>query len=147
MRNDTKLKTYKFLEKVFHLPSSEYLSQYGNPAAHDPDGVLYTVLNMSKEAVETYLEEKKKTLSSKDYDDIYCWFGSLAFDSKDIKEKVILDPHTGEIVGFAQDAFELDIIFEELKNLYGKDEWWIYWNSVWPLAIGIRDFSTVVTVN
>ena len=43
--------------------------------------------------------------------------GTLAFDSKKIRGKCVLDEHTGEIVGFTQDAFEMDIIFEEMQKL------------------------------
>lgn len=32
--------------------------------------------------------------------------GTLAFDSKKIKEKVVYDEHTGEVVGFAQNCFQ-----------------------------------------
>ena len=42
--------------------------------------------------------------------------GTLAFDSKKIKEKVVFDEHTGEIVGFSQDFFEQNIIFDEIKK-------------------------------
>ena len=42
--------------------------------------------------------------------------GSVAFDLKKVKGKVVFDEHTAEVVGFTQDAFELDIILEEFKK-------------------------------
>ena len=42
--------------------------------------------------------------------------GSLSWDSKSIKEKLYFCCNSMKIVGFADDAFDLNIIMEELKE-------------------------------
>ena len=81
-------------------------------------------MKLEKDQFDSDLKEIKNVQrhdSKKYYNDpLYIDFlrqGSLAFDSKKIKEKVIFDTHSGEVVGFAQDAFEMNIIFEEMTRM------------------------------
>ena len=90
----------RILSKAFHLPSNRTISQYTRPGSHDPDGIQWSVLKSEKEVFESDLKEIKKVQrsdSKKEYDDpSYIDFlrqGSLAFDSKKIKEKVIFDTY------------------------------------------------------
>ncbi len=110
---------YDFLSKIFNLPSSRTCAKYILPGGHAPDGILYDVLYEQKEEFEGEIAIKKNDAENNRPSDVVSWLrhGTLAFDSKKIKEKVMIDPITGEIVGFSQDAFELDIILEELKRL------------------------------
>ena len=66
-------------------------------------------------------DNNDNTKQSKDYDDEYGWYGTLAWDAKDIKDKLVHDQHTGELVGATQDAFELDIIYQEMLQMYPDD--------------------------
>eukprot|EP00751_Fragilariopsis_kerguelensis_P007462 CAMPEP_0170787762 /NCGR_PEP_ID=MMETSP0733-20121128/18476_1 /TAXON_ID=186038 /ORGANISM="Fragilariopsis kerguelensis, Strain L26-C5" /LENGTH=153 /DNA_ID=CAMNT_0011134031 /DNA_START=355 /DNA_END=816 /DNA_ORIENTATION=- len=59
---------------------------------------------------------------SKDYEDKYGWYGTLGWDAKDIKDKLVHDQHTGELVGATQDAFELDVIYQEMLRPYPNDD-------------------------
>jgi hypothetical protein len=103
---------------IQNLPSSRTCAKYILPGGHAPDGILNNVFYEQKKefggeiAINT-MNKQEDNLPS-DYVS-WLWYGTLAFDSKKIKEKVMLDLITGEIVGFSQDAFELDIILEEPK--------------------------------
>jgi hypothetical protein len=110
-----KMKKYAFLAKSFHLPSARTVSDYMSPGAHAPDGILYDVLKMQREEFEKELNDRKEPHPADFSEWLHC--GSLCFDSKKGKEKVLMDQVTGEIIGFEQDAFELDIILEEIKRL------------------------------
>ena len=101
---------YETLSKAFCLPSIQTLTDYCTPGAHDPDGVLYSVLESTSRAYKEEILLK----CQEDHQWLRC--GILAFDSKKIKEKVVFDVHTGEIVGFSQDFFEKNIIFDEMKK-------------------------------
>ena len=43
--------------------------------------------------------------------------GSLSFDSMSIKNKVKFDPHSNELVGFAEGALKEDVLLRELVAL------------------------------
>jgi hypothetical protein len=110
---------YDFLSKIFNLPSSRTYAKYILPGGHAPDGILYDVLYKQKEEFGGEIAIKMNDTEHSLPSDIVSWLGhgTLAFDSKKIKEKVMIDPISGEIVAFSQDAFELDMMLEELKQL------------------------------
>ena len=86
---------YKTVHKAFHLPSIQTLTDYCTPRAHDPNGVLYSVLEATSRA---YKEELSLRCQE---DQQWLRRGTLAFDSKMIKEKVVFDVHTEDIVGYS----------------------------------------------
>ena len=99
---------YEFLSRVFNMPCSRTLDSYSNIAVHAPDGVLFDSLHVNRENFET----KNPNLSIEDWKR----HGSLAWDSMVVKEKLEYNTHSMRIVGFADDAFDLDIIKKELAN-------------------------------
>ena len=115
-----KAKHYAFLATTFHLPSARTVSDYLSPGAHAPDGILYDVLKMQREEFEKELKNREDPPSENFAEWLHC--GSLCFDSKKGKEKVLMDQVTGEIIGYEQDAFELDIILQEIKRLQVPNE-------------------------
>jgi hypothetical protein len=120
IRLQMKAKIYSFVANVYHLPVARTVSDYLSPGAHAPDGILYDVLKMQDEEFEKELKNRDEP-PSKDFAEwLRC--GSLCFDSKKGKEKVLMDQVTGEIVGYEQDAFELDIILQEIKRLQPPNE-------------------------
>ena len=73
------------------------------------DGILHESLNLERHIFEN--------LNGKDLPvDHWLHHGSLAWDSMVIKEKVFFCPNTLRIVGFAEDAFDLNIIKKELEQ-------------------------------
>lgn len=90
------------------MPCSKTLYSYSNISVHAPDGVLFDSLHVNRKKFDT----KNPNLDANHWNR----HGSLAFDSMVVKEKLEYNTHSMRIVGFADDAFDLDIIKKELAN-------------------------------
>ena len=97
---------YEFLRKVFNLPSARTLSQYDSIGGNEPDGLLFTVLDTIQN--EYKLEHE---------DDDWMKMVSLKFDACHICDKVKYNPHTNQLVGFTYNAFDKDVLLEDLNKL------------------------------
>ena len=102
---------YGFFAKVFNWPSSRTISEYNSIGGNAPDGVLYDVL-----------DKINGERSVKDSDDDWRSMVSLKFDACHVADKVIYNAHTNSIVGFAHDAFDIDVLLEELGSESNTDE-------------------------
>ena len=100
---------YKFLSKIFCMPCSKTLDVYSNVSVRAPGGILFDTLHV-----------QRKTFETKNGDDLEepHWYqhGSLAWNSMTTKEKLEYNTHSMRIFGFADDAFDLDIIKRELAD-------------------------------
>ena len=105
MLND-KLKNgrYEFISKVFNLPSCRTISEYNSVGGNSSDGILHDVL--------------KKLRSNLDGDgDDWHKHVSLKWDACHIAEKVVFNSHTNRLVGFTHDAFDGDVLLQELSMI------------------------------
>ena len=100
---------YDFLAKCLNLPSDSHLTTYKSHSVGAPDGILHDSLE-----AERFLFEN---LDGKDVPiDDWRRHGQIAWDSITIKEKLYFCPNTMRVVGYAEDAFDLNIIKSELKE-------------------------------
>ena len=99
---------YDFISKCFNLPSGPHLGKYKSPSVGAPDGILYDTLNAERSLFDT--------LNDMLPEDSWKRHGSLTWDSMVIKEKLHFCPNTMRIVGYADDAFDLNVIMSELKD-------------------------------
>ena len=83
---------------------SQTISEYNSIGGNAPDGVLYDVL-----------DKIQGERSIKDSDNDWHLMVSLKFYACHVADKVIYNVHTNNIVGFAHDAFDIDLLLEELK--------------------------------
>ena len=100
---------YGWLSQCFNLPSKSTIAKYTAISAGAPDGILYESLNTERIFFD---EVKGEDINS----DNWKRHGSLSWDSMAIKEKLYFCCNSMKIVGFADDAFDLNIIMEELKE-------------------------------
>ena len=106
---------YDFIAKCFNLPSESHLSTYGSPSVGAPCGILHDSLSAERDMFESLHGDDVPM-------DDWRRCGSLAWDSMVIKERLYFRPNSMRIVGFAEDAFDLNIIKEELKMRLNSDE-------------------------
>ena len=99
---------YDFISKCFNLPSESHLSKYKSPLVGAPDGILYDTLNAERVLFEN--------LNGILPDDDWKRHDSLAWDSMVIKEKLYFCPNTMRIVGYSDDAFDMNVIMSEFKD-------------------------------
>ena len=93
VRDKVKNGMYDFLAKTFHWPSSRTVFEYDSVSGQNPDGVMYDIL----EQIELEIKglDKWKIMVS------------LKYDAMHIGSKIKCNPHTIEVVGFANDSFDL----------------------------------------
>ena len=100
--------SYDFISKCFNLPSDSQLSRYKSPSVGAPDSILFDTINAERSLFENLNGDLPV--------DNWKRHGSLAWDSMVIKEKLYFCPNTMRIVGYADDAFDLNVIMSEFKN-------------------------------
>lgn len=98
---------YALLAKAFGLPSERRLYDYRAPGTNAPDGVQFDILHQHRASFRNYFSNVEV--------DAWERHGSLAFDAMTIKEGLLFDFHTLNLVGVAHDAFEHDVLAMELK--------------------------------
>ena len=106
IRDKLKKGKYEFLRKVFNLPSARTLAHYDSIGGNEPDGLLYSVLH----TIQHEYNLKEET-------DDWLKMVSLKFDACHIADKVKYNPHTNQLVGFSYNAFDKDVLLEDLNKL------------------------------
>eukprot|EP00978_Attheya_sp_CCMP212_P047092 scaffold421221_cov91-Attheya_sp.AAC.2 len=106
--NKLKKDKYEFLRKVFNLPSSRRLNDYMSPGGNAPSGIVFDLLEQQR----TLFEGNNKDLERLDWRR----HGSLSWDSCCIRDKLTFNSHSLELVGFADDAFDIDVVKAELLH-------------------------------
>ena len=106
IRDKLKKGKYEFLRKVFNLPSARTLAHYDTIGGDEPDGILYSVLKLIQN--EYKLETEKD-----DWQKMVC----LKFDARHICDKVKYNPHTNQLIAFTYDAFDKDVLMEDLNKM------------------------------
>ena len=97
---------YEFLQKEFDLPSACTFAQYCLIGGHELDGLLFTVLNSKQH--ECNLADEFNDSGR---------MVSLKFDACHICDKVRYNPHTNKLVGFSYNAFDKNVLLEDLYKL------------------------------
>ena len=105
--------TYEYLAKTFKLPSGRTINQYAAPSTNAPDGVLYESLTAERTKFDGVFPDAVP--------DDWRRHGTLSWDSMAVKEKIVFNVHTMRIVGFAHDAFDIDIIKKEMEDQLCSD--------------------------
>ena len=110
LRDQLKKGKYEFLRKTFGLPSAATVSKYDSYGGNEPDFVLYSTLKAVRE--EFKLDEIK---------DEWKQMFTLSWDACYTSDKVQYNYHTCDTCGFADDAFNLDILASEFENMGSVD--------------------------
>ena len=105
--------SYSFLSSVFNLPSNKTLNNYDTFDSGTEDGLLHETLADMGHDFET--QHTNSTIPS----DHEKWLrsGVLKFDEMKIKEKIVYNFHTHEIIGFEGDAYNTDVMKVELADI------------------------------
>lgn len=106
------------LARLFHLPSQRTLDKYKSVGSNAKDGMQLEVLAGEKIILDKALEEGDLSEDFKEW----LRHGILAYDSAKCRDKLIYNFHTGELMGCAHDAFDINIIREEWKAVSLKAE-------------------------
>ena len=122
LRSKVNTGAYKFMANVFNLPSERTLSNYDTLDGNAKEGILHETLRQMEHEFNNRLK------------DVDCmnprhgeWMGSgvLKFDEMKVKEKLVFNPHTMELVGFVGGAVGDDVVTEEFRRLsqqHNEDE-------------------------
>ena len=94
---------YDFLASTFHWPSSRTVSKYDSVGGQNLDGAMYDVLEQVEHETRG-LDEWKRMVP-------------LKYDTMHIGSKIKCNPHTMEIVGFANDSFDFNCLKKEYDAL------------------------------
>jgi hypothetical protein len=87
---------YQFLANALCLPASRTLGAYSSPDRSADDGIMWESLKINTEIFESL---HGKSVPTKDFRRLV----TIGFDSVKIKAKVTHDPHTGAIIGYADE--------------------------------------------
>ena len=103
------MEKYEYIARTFNLPCGRTINNFSSPSTNSPDGILFDSLKAEKNR----FDNKFPGCGEKDWRR----HGVLAWDSMSVKEGVVFNPHSMRIVGFASDAFDLDVIKREMAKL------------------------------
>ena len=106
--------TYDFVSSVFNLPSSRTLANYDSVDGSTKDGVLFDVVRLLGNRLK---ENMTRVQDCSEGEKEWMRMGSLSFDSMSIKAKIKFDPHSNELVGFAEGGLQEDVLMKELGEL------------------------------
>ena len=110
--------SYSFLSSVFNLPSNSTLNNYDNQDSISEDGILHqTLIDMQHD-----FKKQHPTPSESQDQDKWLRCGVLKFDEMKIKEKIVFNFHTNEIIGFEGDAWNTDVIKTELADILDEND-------------------------
>ena len=102
LRDQLKKGRYGFLRKTFGLPSAATINRYDSYGGNEPDGPLHETL--------TSVQKQYKLNTIQDTWEVMV---SLSWDVCHTSDRVRYNYHTREICGFAENAFDLDILASE----------------------------------
>lgn len=110
--------SYDFLSSVYNLPSNCTINQYGTLDSNSEDGIMHETLvdmeNDFKKSNPIDLDQSIEHMKWKRS-------GALKFDEIKIKEKIVFNPHTNEIIGFEDGVFNIDVITTELAAILSNN--------------------------
>jgi len=106
--------TYKFVSKIYNLPSSKSVSNYDSVDDSSKDGVLYGVSPLIDKRSEVC--DKKKIDGGGDEREWRC-MRSSGSDSMSMKKKGKHEAHLIELVGCEEGARKEDVLLQELLAL------------------------------
>lgn len=106
---------YSFLSNVFTLPSCSTVDRYATLDSNAQDGILYETLDDMKQSLDLLLKTEH-TNSSQERKDWACK-GVLKFDEMKVKEKIVFNQHTNEIIGFVDGGIDVDVLKKEMIDM------------------------------
>lgn len=101
--------SYSFLANVFNLPSISTLNKKSAYDTNTEDGLMHETMKSMEEDFNHHFKDKE----------IIDWdrMGILKFDEMKIKEKMVFNPHTNEIIGFTDPTLTVDVLKSELETM------------------------------
>ena len=111
LRGKMSQSSYDFYRKTFGLPCNSTLLEYSAADSDAPDGcMMETIAQVSQLADESDLPDAD-----------FGREGNLSWDSHTIRDKLQFSFGSGNLTGYAADAFNLDAIVEQFKKMSDKD--------------------------
>ncbi|GFH62224.1 hypothetical protein CTEN210_18700 [Chaetoceros tenuissimus] len=104
LRSKMNNSSYEFLAAVSGWPSARTLQRYGGSDTNATDGICHETLDEVKNAFFTNEKEEWEKMVS------------LSFDEFKIKEKLIQNAHTLEIIGFTEQMNDINVLVKELEE-------------------------------
>lgn len=101
--------SYSFLANVFNLPSISTLNKKSAYDTNTEDGLMHETMKSMEEDFKQHFKDKEIV----DWDRM----GVLKFDEMKIKEKMVFNTHTNEIIGFTDPTLTVDVLKVELENM------------------------------
>jgi hypothetical protein len=108
---------YDLVAKCMGLPHSRTIAKYTTQSSSMHDGILFDNLDTARQA----FDQSYPNCPTQDFKRHLV----MSFDEMHTKGRFAVNYHTGELIGIANDAFELSVIereFKELKLDAGDDE-------------------------
>ena len=118
LKNKAGNAAYSFISEVFTLPAIRTLNEYDTLDGNAEDVFLHEMVKDVEETFNSWeIEGEEK---------IHLWrrTGILKFDEMSIKEKIVYNRHTNEIIGFVEGGLDEDVLQSEFDALAtsGEDE-------------------------
>ncbi len=106
LRDKCSASSYDFFRKAFNLPTNRTLCRYSNADSTSPDGLMMeTIIQMATIYDELNIPELH-----------WSRYLNLAWDSHTIRDHLGYCPHTKRLVGYSDDAFDIDVIRSEFNR-------------------------------
>ena len=99
------------------MPKTRTLNSYGTYDSNIQDGLMEQTLKEMGDALE-----KKSNAGYTPEEDIWKRSGILKWDKMKVKEKIVYNPRTHEIVGFVEGAVEEDVILKSFNDFINSGE-------------------------
>lgn len=109
LRAQCSVNMYKFFRKAFNLPANGTLCQYSSSGSTSPDRVMtQTIIHMADiyKSLEILLGDWRHQFN-------------LGWDLHVIKDVLGFCPHTKQLIGYAHDAFDKDVICSKFTQRQG----------------------------
>jgi hypothetical protein len=103
---------WKSISKAFHMPSQSTLDKHKSIGSNDPDGFYHSIVHGESKHMEKVQADEKLSSEFK----AWVCHGGLSYDSAKCRDKIIYNYHTGELMGYAHDAFDVNLIQAEWKQ-------------------------------
>ena len=124
---------YRFLSSIFNLFSNSTINQYDTLDSNAEDGIMFqTIADMEHDFDKLFPSPLGQSLDCYKWK----WSGVLKFDEMKIKEKIVFNMHTNEIIGFEGSVCNTGVIATELESMLSYYSW-----SVEPSKNDIQDTS------
>ena len=108
LRSKLKKSGYDFFAQTFKFPTARTLSNYDSLDFCTENGVMLETIRSLGEKLKVGVKNQAGEWNR---------MGTLAFDSMHVKQKVVFDAHTMQIVGFENDALDEDVLQKEFQAL------------------------------